>query len=704
MRKRNDAVLTVAGLVAACLAACAAAAAATDAGSPRWVGSWAASQQAPEPRNALATEDLKDATLRQTIRLSLGGAQLRLRLSNRFGTMPLHFSAVHIARPVAPGSSAILAESDKALAFSGSPDVTIPAGADYVSDTVAFTAAPLSDLAITLHIDEPPAQQTGHPGSRTTSYFTHGNLVSAADLPDAKKVDHWYFIAGLEVMAPPQAAAIITMGDSITDGSGSTTNGNNRWPDVLSARLRAEPRTQSFAVLNHGIGGNRLLLDGLGPNALARFDRDVLAQPGARYLIVLEGVNDLGMTTREHEVSQGEHDALVRHIEGAYQQMIVRSHAHGIQVIGATILPFTGSGFYHPGAATEADRQAINQWIRTPGNFDAVVDFDQVTRDPEHPERMLAEYDSGDHLHPSAAGYKAMASAIPLSLFSAAPATAPKLALTFDDLPKHGPLPDGLTRTDVAKKILAAFRDAGMPAIYGFLNGQRVEQEPPDEGFLEAWRAAGQPLGNHTWSHMRLNDHSLEEFEAEVLRNEPMLRKWMRGRDWHWFRYPYLSEGDTAEKRAGARAILAKRGYRVAAVTMSFDDYLWNEPYARCSAKGDAKEIASLEESYLAAADANITYVRSLSWQLYGRDIPYVLLMHVGAFDAEILPRLLALYRDRGFEFVTLEQAESDPAYQIDTDLRLPPGADTLEAEMAARQLAIPSRPSYAAQLEATCH
>lgn len=414
----------------------------------RWVGSWAASQQLVEPENALPTNSARDVTLRQIVHLSLSGTGLRLHLSNRFGTAPLHFTAVHIANSVAADSAKIVSGTDKALTFSGQLDVTVPAGADYVSDPVEFPVAALSDLAITLHIDAVPGQQTGHPGSRATSYTAQGDIVSASDLPGATRLDHWYFIAGVDVSARAQAAAIVTLGDSITDGHGSTTNGNNRWPDFLARRLQASPATRALAVLNQGIGGNRLLLDGLGPNASARFDHDVLAQAGARYLILLEGINDIGMLTHDGEVSQSEHDALVHRVFVAYQQIITKSHTHGMQVIGATIMPFVGSEFYHPGPASEADRQAINQWIRAPGHFDAVIDFDRVMRDPEHPDRLLPAFDSGDHLHPSPAGYAAMADAIPLSLFagdSAAVAEAPQIAITFDDLSAHGPLPPGTT-------------------------------------------------------------------------------------------------------------------------------------------------------------------------------------------------------------------------------------------------------------------
>ena len=382
-----------------------------------WVGTWSSSQQIPEPENALPPELLTNATLRQIVHLSLGGPALRLHISNAFGTEPLHVTAVGVARPVSPSSARIDASASKAASFSGVGDVIIPAGAEYISDPLDYPVAPLDDLAITLHIDQPPLQQTGHPGSRATSYLAHGDMVSAADLPGAKKVDHWYFVAGVDVLGSSAMGSVVTLGDSITDGHGATTNGNDRWPDVLARRLQQSAGTRTLGVLNQGIGGNHLLIDGLGPNALARFDRDVLAQPGVRYLIVLEGVNDLGGLTRAGEVSLPEHSALVRRILAAYQQLVVRAHTHGIKVIGATILPYTGSDYYHPGPDSEADRLAINQWIRAPHHFDAVIDFDQATRDPAHPERLLPAYDSGDHLHPSPRGYAAMGESIPLSLF-----------------------------------------------------------------------------------------------------------------------------------------------------------------------------------------------------------------------------------------------------------------------------------------------
>jgi hypothetical protein len=265
--------------------------------STKWVGSWTASQQFLEPQNALAPDDSRDVTLRQIVHLSIGGNRLRVHLSNAFGTAPLHFTAVHIARPISASTDKIDAATDRTITFSGSTNITIPAGADYISDPIDYPAAALSNLAITLHMDTPPPRQTGHPGSRATSYLVHGDLVSAVNLLHAKNVEHWYWISGIDVTAPLNAASIITLGDSITDGHGVPVNGNDRWPDVLAQRLQATPATQTFGVLNQGIGGNRLLLDGLGPNVLARFDRDVIAQTGVRFLIVLEGINDLGMLT-----------------------------------------------------------------------------------------------------------------------------------------------------------------------------------------------------------------------------------------------------------------------------------------------------------------------------------------------------------------------------------------------------------------------
>jgi lysophospholipase L1-like esterase len=393
--------------------------ASASAGKPKqvWIATWGASQQILEPANALPAEDLRDATVRQIFHLSAGGSTLRVHLSNAFGNEALHFTAVHIARPASPASAEIDLSTDKSLSFDGAPGVTVPPGAEYVSDPIEFAVAPLANVAVSFHVDVAPAMQTGHPGSRATSYVVHGDFVAAPNLNDAKRVEHWYQISEIDVLAAKRAASVVVLGDSITDGHGGTTNGNDRWTDVLAARLQSSEKTRDVGVVNEGIGGNHLLTNGLGPNALARFDRDVLAPAGARWLIVFEGVNDLGALERNGKVSQAQHSARVQQVIAAYQQIIGRAHAHGMRVIGASITPYVGSDYYHPGPASEADRQTVNQWIRTEGHFDAVIDFDSVVRDPHQPDRLLPAYDCGDHLHPSPAGYRAMGEVVALKLF-----------------------------------------------------------------------------------------------------------------------------------------------------------------------------------------------------------------------------------------------------------------------------------------------
>jgi len=382
----------------------------------RWVGSWASAQLAPDAKNSLAPEDYPNATLRQVVRLSLGGDKVRVRLSNAFGTQPLTIKAARVAVSAALNSARIQPATDRPLTFSGRTEVTIPAGADYWSDPVALKVAPLASLAISLHYAAAPSVQTGHPGSRATSYVLAGDHTADADLPGAKTVDRWFQIAGVDVASDKSAAkparAIAAFGDSITDGYGVQPNTNLRWTDGLIERLKGK----NLAVLNLGIGGNRVLLDGLGPNALARLERDVLSQSGVTHLVLLEGVNDLGVLTRDAPAPPEAHKALVEQVTAAYRQIIDRAHARGIKVIGATILPYAGSAYYHPGPESEADRQAINAFIRAPGNFDGVIDWDKALRDPARPTFLLPAYDN-DGLHPNLAGYKAMADAIPLSLF-----------------------------------------------------------------------------------------------------------------------------------------------------------------------------------------------------------------------------------------------------------------------------------------------
>ena len=296
----------------------------------------------------------------------------------------------------------------------------------------------------------------------------------------------------------------------------------------------------------------------------------------------------------------------------------------------------------------------------------------------------------------------AAACAAALGLLPAAGRTQ-QIAFTFDDLPAHSTLPPGESRLDVARQIIAALKAADLPPIYGFVNGVHLQNEPDSAAVLPAWRAAGFPLGNHTWSHLNLNTEPLAAWESDVIADESLLAAEMGQGDWRWLRFPYLAEGADPDKQAASRAFLASRGYRIAQVTMSFGDYAFNEPYARCVAKGDPAAVARLEQAYLQAAKDEAGRARAMSKSLFDRDIPYVLLMHLGAFDARMLPRLLDLYRHEGFGFVTLEKAEQDPFYRPDVDLAAPQSPDTLEAALAARGLHPPPPKTDYAALETIC-
>lgn len=383
----------------------------------QWVAAWGSSQFQPDANNALPSGSFADKTLREIVRTSIDGRRIRLRLSNLANAQPLTLKGVSVALARDPAHAAINPATLRTVRFDGRDDVIIPAGSDYWSDPIDLPVAALGDLAVSIAYGAEPATQTSHPGSRATSYLLSGDQRDAADMPGATTTDHWFQLSGVEVERCAPARVIVALGDSITDGHGTTTNANNRWTDVLSSRFQASPIYRNTAVINQGIGGNRLLNDGLGPNALARFERDVLGQPGLSHIIVLEGINDLGTLTRDAPVSDGAHDRLVARMIGAYGQIIARAHARGVKVIGATVMPFTGSDYYHPDARNEADRQAVNDWIRAKGHFDGVIDFDAITRDPAHPERLLPAYDKGDHLHPGPAGYRAMGQAIALTLF-----------------------------------------------------------------------------------------------------------------------------------------------------------------------------------------------------------------------------------------------------------------------------------------------
>jgi peptidoglycan/xylan/chitin deacetylase (PgdA/CDA1 family) len=290
-----------------------------------------------------------------------------------------------------------------------------------------------------------------------------------------------------------------------------------------------------------------------------------------------------------------------------------------------------------------------------------------------------------------------------LLLFSAVLAHGQQMAITFDDLPAHGEKPAGITRLDIAQSILATIKQERMPPSYGFINGKRGEEDASSPAVLNAWRAAGQPLGNHTWSHVDFDKATPEQFEADAAKVEPRLKQLMGDEDWHWFRYPFLHEGDTVPKRRAARAWLAANGYKIAEVSMDFGDYLWNAPYARCMDKHDDTSIRRLHDSYLSVADQYYGVFRQLSQMVYGRDVKYVLLMHVGAFDAKMLPELLALYRSKGVTFISLPSAISDPAYRDDPDIGEPTGGAFLELMMKKKKLAFPENSKPYKELDDTC-
>ena len=391
----------------------------------RWVASWGAMPQLTEPGNlppAAFIRDgivLPDTTLRQTIRVTVGGGPVRLRFSNAFGGADLPPSAVRIALPAdgRAGVPAIREHTSRPVTFRGSPAVVVPMGAQMVSDPIPMDLEPGSNVTVTVYLAAGQASTavTSHPGSRTTSYLLAGEHVDAIDLPGATPVDHWYFLSNLEVVPAVPARALIVLGDSLSDGRGSTTNGNNRWPDQLFDRLQGIRGLRDVAVVNEAAGGNRVLRDGLGPNALARLDRDVLAQTGAAWLIVFEGVNDIGTAA----ATDADQSRITEELITAYDQIVVRCHAQDLVVCGATLLPFGGNtGYDDPEGLRERSRRTVNAWIRGSRRFDIVADFDAAVRDPRNPRQLLADYDTGDHLHLNPAGYRALAEAVPTRLFA----------------------------------------------------------------------------------------------------------------------------------------------------------------------------------------------------------------------------------------------------------------------------------------------
>lgn len=391
-----------------------------------WVGAWTtalvgrplvvappAGGAAPGPA-AAQLPSIRNQTLRQIVRPSIGGPRIRVVLSNTFGTAPLEIGGAYVA--LREKDAAIATQAGRRLTFSSRASFTIPAGAVVVSDPVDLAVRPFSDLAIDAFVpgalgamDSP---LTSHNGAFQTSYISSaGNHVGVPSLPVEATTASWFLIARVEVVADPRTAVVVAVGDSITDGTRSTPDTNNRWPDHLARRLAARGGS-TVAVLNAGIAGNRLLSEGapqVGVNVLARFDRDVLLQPGVTHVVVMEGINDIGQARQNPTPSSAD-------LIAAHQQLIARARARGLKVYGATLTPFEGANYWT--AEGEAKRQAVNQWIRTSGSYDAVIDCDAATRDPQQPTRFLPQYDSGDHLHPNDAGYRAMGEAVDLTLFA----------------------------------------------------------------------------------------------------------------------------------------------------------------------------------------------------------------------------------------------------------------------------------------------
>jgi len=408
--------------------------AAPPAAPDHWVGTWAAAPiaanngkpaapaatPAPAPgRPPAFVYGAADTTLREIVHVSLGGPTLRVVFTNEFGTDPLTIGAAHVA--ISQGGSTINLAGAAGLTFGGRTSVTIPPGALIVSDPAPVNLPAAADLAISLFL---PAQTITHLSLHTfanqTSYLAPGNVVGAQTLEGATHIGTWPFVKGVDVKAPATDAAIVTFGDSITDGAHSTQNQNARWPDDLFRRLHSDPRTANLGVLNEGIGGNRILHDTTGPSALARFDRDVLAQSGVQYVILMESINDIG---HAYDPKNPFDVVTTDDLIVGLSQLAERAHSHGIKVFAATLTPYLGAGYSSP--AGEQVREAVNQWIRTTPLVDGFFDFDKVTQDPAKPTVFSATADSGDHLHPSDAGYRAMADSIDLNLFESKPQRHP---------------------------------------------------------------------------------------------------------------------------------------------------------------------------------------------------------------------------------------------------------------------------------------
>jgi lysophospholipase L1-like esterase len=380
-----------------------------------WVATWATAEalvraQPPAPpRNApVGAQGFHNQTVRMEARISIGGRRVRVKIANAFGAAPLVVGAAHIAQR--GKDSEIVAGSDHALSFAGKPGCAIGPGIATISDPVDMTVAPLADLFVSLYFPGETGPPTGHSTGLHDTYIKEGDSTGDASMADAQKTQQYYWLAGIDVLAPADGAAIVAFGDSITDGARSETETDHSWPALLAVRLAAGQATAHIGVVNEGIGGNRVLRDIAGASALARFDRDVLSQSGVKWVMILEGINDIGhgVGTPAEAVTAGE-------LIAGHKMLVEMAHAHGIRAIGCTLTPYEGAPYFS--ATGETVREALNAWIRTSGAYDAVVDFEAATRDPANPKRIRAEFDPGDHLHPNNAGYRAMADAVDLSVF-----------------------------------------------------------------------------------------------------------------------------------------------------------------------------------------------------------------------------------------------------------------------------------------------
>ncbi|MEO8532130.1 MAG: SGNH/GDSL hydrolase family protein [Flavobacterium sp.] len=373
-----------------------------------WVGTWACAQMLVEPNNMPPAPGLSGNTLRQVIRISIGGNRIRMRFSNLFSDQPTVLKSVSVANSI--DAPLIDEKSQKLLLFSGRPEVTLNPGQELFSDVFDFELKSGQLLAITIHYGAASEKTSGHPGSRTTSYILQGNNLNNTVFSGAVKTDHWYSIMGVDVIADKKSSNIVCLGNSITDGRGSGTNRQNRWTDILAARLSADKNTEQIGVLNLGIGGNCVVRGGLGPTALDRFDRDVLSQSGTKWLVILEGINDIGGIIRPEDAPRK-----AQEIIDAYKIMAAKAHAKGIKVYGCTILPFQKS-FYDAPYKQDA-RDIVNKWIRNNSSFDAVIDFDREMVSGIDSKTILSEMHDGDFLHPNELGYRRMGEAVDLNLF-----------------------------------------------------------------------------------------------------------------------------------------------------------------------------------------------------------------------------------------------------------------------------------------------